>query len=57
MEKNKMTYEEAIELLDNIKKYMCAGNPIWDTEKITIAMDMAINVLKDKLHKGNGRLT
>lgn len=38
--------EEAIKMLTNIKAYLTAGNPIWDTDKVAEAIDMAIEALK-----------
>ena len=30
------------ESLEQIKKYLCAGNPIWDVDKVAAVMDEAI---------------
>ena len=42
-----MTTEEAIKILTNIEAYLIAGNPIWDTDTIREAFDMAIDALEN----------
>ena len=42
-----MTTNEAIKILTNIEAYLIAGNPIWDTDTIREAFDMAIEELED----------
>ena len=42
-----MKPNEAIKILTNIEAYLIAGNPIWDTDTIREAMDMAIEELED----------
>lgn len=41
-----MEREEAIKICKEIRKYLCAGNPIWDTEKIHEALTTAIIDMK-----------
>ena len=40
-----MTNKEAMDTLASIRKYLCSGNPIWNTEIISEAVDMAIDAL------------
>ena len=40
-----MTREEAIGKINAIKKYLTAGNPIWDVREIDEALNMAIESL------------
>lgn len=42
-----MTTNEAIKILTNIEAYLIAGNPIWDTDTIREAFDMAIDALEN----------
>ena len=42
-----MITNEAIKILTNIEAYLIAGNPIWDTDTIREAFDMAIEELED----------
>lgn len=44
-----MTREEAIKKINAIKKYLTAGNPIWDVREIEEVLDMAIKALQDKI--------
>lgn len=41
-----MEREEAIKICKEIRKYLCAGNPIWDTDKIHEALTTAIIDMK-----------
>lgn len=41
-----MTREEAIKKINAIKKYLTAGNPIWDAREIDEVLDMAIEALQ-----------
>ncbi len=41
-----MTNKEAIEMIASIGKYLSSGNPIWKTEPVKEATDMAIEALK-----------
>lgn len=45
---NNVSTTEAIELLFSIKRYMCSGNPIWNTDVVEEAMNMAILALIEK---------
>lgn len=42
-----MITNEAIKILTNIEAYLIAGNPIWDTDTIREAFDMAIDALEN----------
>lgn len=41
-----MNREEAIKICKEVRKYMCAGNPIWDKETIHEALTTAIIDMK-----------
>ena len=41
-----MTREEEIHIAEQIKDYLCEGNPIWDVDMISEVMDVAIEALK-----------
>ena len=43
-----MTREEAIKKINAIKKYLTAGNPIWDVIEIDEVLDMAIEALEQE---------
>lgn len=43
-----MTMEEAQEILQEIKHYLTAGNPVWHKEVVAEALDIAIEALKAK---------
>lgn len=43
-----MTREEAIKKINAIKKYLTAGNPIWDVREIDEALNMAIKALEQE---------
>ena len=43
-----MTRSEAIDMLRQICSYLTAGNPVWRTEPIREACDMAIEALAEK---------
>lgn len=43
-----MTKEEAIKKINVIKKYLTAGNPIWDIKEIDVALNMAIEALQNE---------
>lgn len=49
MEIEKMIKETAVEMCQEIKRYLCAGNPVWNTEVIAEVMDMAIEALQAQL--------
>lgn len=42
-----MTREEAIKKINAIKKYLTAGNPIWDVREIAEVLDIAIEALQE----------
>ncbi|MBR2566163.1 MAG: hypothetical protein IKE29_16285 [Paenibacillus sp.] len=42
-----MTREEKVHVLEQIKDYLCAGNPIWDVDMVAEAMDAGIEALQD----------
>lgn len=39
------------ESLEQIKKYLCAGNPIWDVDKVAAVMDKAIAAVEKQTPK------
>ena len=43
-----MTREEAIRKINEIKKHLTAGNPIWVVREIDEALNMAIEALKQE---------
>ena len=43
-----MTRSEAIDMLRQICSYLTAGNPVWRTEPIKEACEMAIEALTEK---------
>ena len=43
-----MTKEEAIKKINAIKKYLTAGNPIWDVREIDEVLNMAIKALEQE---------
>ena len=43
-----MTREEAIKKINAIKKYLTAGNPIWDVKEIDEVLNMAIEAIKNE---------
>ena len=47
-----MTREEAIGKINAIKKYLTAGNPIWDVREIDEALNMAIEALQQEPKTG-----
>lgn len=40
-----MTFKEAYDIVQEVKKYMTAGNPIWDVKKMEEAFDRALAAL------------
>lgn len=42
-----MTKEEAIKKLNVIKRYLTAGNPIWDVREVDEVLDIAIKALEE----------
>ena len=43
-----MTKEEAIKKINAIKKYLTAGNPIWDVKEIDEVLNMAIEAIQNE---------
>jgi hypothetical protein len=41
----KLSNTDSIDVLEQIKSYLCSGNPIWNVEIISEAIDNAINAL------------
>ena len=39
------------ESLEQIKKYLCAGNPVWDVDKVSAVMDEAIEAVEKQTAK------
>lgn len=48
-----MTNKEAIEMIASIGKYLLSGNPIWKTEPVKEATDMAIEALSAEVAIGD----
>ena len=48
--RKEMTMEEAQEILQEIKHYLTAGNPVWDVDEIAEACDMAIEALRNEIN-------
>lgn len=42
----KMEKEEVIATLNSIKDYLCARNPIYDTERVRTAIEVAVKSLE-----------
>lgn len=40
-----MTEKEAIKRLESYRNYLCAGNPIWDTDEVAEVFGKAINAV------------
>lgn len=48
-ERNKsMNKEEIITVLQDIREYLCAGNPVWDTSVVREAMTKAIEAVREQ---------
>ena len=45
------------ESLEQIKKYLCSGNPIWDVDKVAAVMDEAIEAVEKQTAKKPEPLT
>lgn len=45
-----MTRAEAQEILQAIKNYLTAGNPVWDVDEIAEACDMGIEALRNEIN-------
>ena len=45
------------ESLEEIKKYLCSGNPIWDVDKVAAVMDEAIEAVEKQTDKKPEPLT
>lgn len=41
-----MSDSEMIQLLSEIRDYMTAGNPVWDTDKVREVMNVAIKAVR-----------
>ncbi len=39
------------ESLEEIKKYLCSGNPIWDVDAVSAVMDEAIEAVEKQMAK------
>lgn len=51
-----MTMEETQEILQAIKNYLTAGNPVWHKEVVAEALDMAIEALSAEAEQVTGKL-
>lgn len=49
-----MTRAETQEILQEIKRYLTAGNPVWHKEVVAEALDMAIEALQNLSKPNNG---
>lgn len=45
-----MTKEITIKVLESIREYLCAGNPVWDTDMVEETMDVAISDVMSVRH-------
>lgn len=57
-----MTVDQAIDRLTGFKKYLTAGNPIWDTNECEEAFDLAIEYMRSDskewiMHQYGGSIT
>ena len=43
-----MTKKEAINMCMEVRHYLTQGNPIWDKNKVSEALDMAIEALSEE---------
>jgi hypothetical protein len=46
---------EIIQMLSEIRDYLTAGNPVWDTDMVEETMDVAISaveIVKEKVENG-----
>ena len=46
-----MSDSEIIQMLSEIRDYLTAGNPVWDTDKVREVMDVAIKAVKEQEHE------
>lgn len=50
-----MSDKEIIQLLTEIRDYLTAGNPVWDTARVRETMNVAISaveIVKEKVENG-----
>lgn len=50
-----MSNEEIVQMLSEIRDYLTAGNPIWDTDRVREAMNAAIcavEIVEEKVKNG-----
>ena len=50
-----MSDSEIIQMLSEIRDYLTAGNPVWDTDKVRETMNVAIcavEIVKEKVKNG-----
>ena len=52
-----MTIEKAIDVLRGMELYLCSGNPIWKTDSIKEAVNMACEALKQTDTPQTDRMT
>lgn len=48
-----MSNTEIIKMLSEIRDYLTAGNPIWDTDRVREAISEAIEAVREREHDDN----
>lgn len=48
-----MSDSEIIQLLSEIRDYLTAGNPVWDTDRVREAISDAIEAVREREHDDN----
>ena len=48
-----MSDSEIIQMLSEIRDYLTAGNPIWDTDRVRETMNEAIKAVREREHDDN----
>lgn len=48
-----MSDSEIIQMLSEIRDYLTAGNPVWDTSVVREAMTVAIEAVREREHDDN----
>lgn len=46
-----MSKSEIIQMLSEIRDYLTAGNPVWDTDMVEETMNEAIKAVKEREHE------
>ena len=50
-----MSDSEIIQLLTEIRDYLTAGNPIWDTDMVEETLNEAIKAVREQEHEGSDK--